>query len=111
MIGLPCDIPNHASYLQSWIAVLKQDRREIFRAAAEAQRMADYILGFHPDYSETPSESSDVEDEGATSIAPLLAAGARRGESAFAADAHDRRQAPITGLDKSNGKSARRASS
>jgi antirestriction protein ArdC len=39
---LPCDIPNHASYLQSWIAVLKQDRREIFHAAAEAQRMADY---------------------------------------------------------------------
>ena len=74
MIGLPCDIPNHASYLQSWIAVLKQDRREIFHAAAEAQRMADYILGFHPDYSETPNESSDAEDEGATSIAPLLAA-------------------------------------
>ena len=59
---------------QSWIAVLKQDRREIFHAAAEAQRMADYILGFHPDYAETPSESSDAEDEGATSIAPPLAA-------------------------------------
>jgi antirestriction protein ArdC len=54
--------------------VLKQDRREIFNAAAEAQRMADYILGFHPGYSETPSESSDAEDEGATSIPPLLAA-------------------------------------
>jgi len=61
MIGLPCDIPNHASYLQSWIAVLKQDRREIFHAAADAQRMADYILGFHPDYAETPNESSDAE--------------------------------------------------
>ena len=23
MIGLPCDVPNHASYLQSWIAVLE----------------------------------------------------------------------------------------
>jgi antirestriction protein ArdC len=74
MIGLPCDIPNHASYLDTWIAVLKQDRREIFHAMAEAQRMADYILGFHPDYAETPSESSDAEDEGATSIVPLLAA-------------------------------------
>jgi antirestriction protein ArdC len=74
MIGLPCDIPNHASYLQSWIAVLKQDRREIFHAAAEAQRMADYILGFHPDYAETPSESSDAEDEAATSIVSPLAA-------------------------------------
>jgi antirestriction protein ArdC len=65
MIGLPCDIPNHASYLQSWIAVLKQDRREIFHAAAEAQRMADYILGFHPDYAETPVESSNAEDDSA----------------------------------------------
>ena len=74
MIGLPCDIPAHASYLDTWIAVLKQDRREIFHAMAEAQRMADYILGFHPDYAETPSESSDAEGEGATSIAPLLAA-------------------------------------
>ena len=74
MIGLPCDIPNHASYLQSWIAVLKQDRREIFHAAAEAQRMADYILGFHPDYAETPNESSDAEEEGTTSIARPLAA-------------------------------------
>jgi Zincin-like metallopeptidase len=68
MIGLPCDIPNHASYLDTWIAVLKQDRREIFHAVAEAQRMADYILGFHPDYAETPSESSDAEGEGATSM-------------------------------------------
>jgi antirestriction protein ArdC len=74
MIGLPCDIPNHASYLQSWIAVLKQDRREIFHAAAEAQRMADYVLGFHPDYAETPIGSLDAEDEGATSIVPSLAA-------------------------------------
>ena len=50
MIGLPCDIPNHASYLQSWITLLNQDRRELFHAAAEAQRMADYILRFNPDY-------------------------------------------------------------
>src|ERR1700722_10836504 len=74
MIGLPCDIPNHASYLQSWIGVLKQDRREIFRAAAEAQKMADYILGFHPHYCETASESSDLDDEISPSIVPPLAA-------------------------------------
>jgi antirestriction protein ArdC len=54
--------------------VLKQDRREIFRAAAESQRMADYILGLHPDYSDQPNESSDVEDEVAASIVPPLAA-------------------------------------
>ena len=71
-IGLPCDIPNHASYIQSWIAALKQDRREIFHAAAEAQRMADYILGFHPDYAETPVDSADG-DEDVSTAAPLAA--------------------------------------
>jgi antirestriction protein ArdC len=74
MIGLPCDIANHASYLQSWIAVLKQDRREIFHAAAETQRMADYILGSHQDYAETRVRYSDTEDDGTTSTATALAA-------------------------------------
>jgi antirestriction protein ArdC len=73
-IGLPCDIANHASYIQSWIATLKQDRREIFHAAAEAQRMADYILGFHPAYAERPAEFADDDDAGASSVAAPLAA-------------------------------------
>jgi antirestriction protein ArdC len=42
-LGLPCDIPNHASYIASWVAKLKEDKREIFRAAADAQRIADYL--------------------------------------------------------------------
>ena len=72
MIGLPCNVPNHASYLQSWIEVLKQDRREIFHAAAEAQRIADYILAFHPDYAEKPADPAD-DDDTATIAAPLAA--------------------------------------
>jgi antirestriction protein ArdC len=72
MIGLPCNVPNHASYLQSWIGVLKQDRREIFRAAAEAQRIADYILDFHPDYAEKAADAAD-DDDASTIAAPLAA--------------------------------------
>ncbi len=49
-LGLPADIPNHASYLQSWLRKLHEDKREIFRAAAAAQRVADFCLAFHPDY-------------------------------------------------------------
>jgi antirestriction protein ArdC len=49
-LGLPTDVPNHASYISNWLKALKDDRREIFRAAADAQRIADMILGFHPDY-------------------------------------------------------------
>jgi antirestriction protein ArdC len=73
MIGLPCDVPNHASYIQSWIDVLKQDRREIFHAAAEAQRIADYILAFHPDYAEKPADPTDDDDDASTIVASLAA--------------------------------------
>lgn len=50
-LGLPSDIPQHASYIANWIKVLKEDKREIFRAAADAQKIADFALGFHPDYA------------------------------------------------------------
>lgn len=50
-LGLPTDISNHASYIGSWIKRLKKDKWEIFRAAANAQKIADMALGFHPDYA------------------------------------------------------------
>lgn len=34
----------HAGYLASWLVVLRQDKRAIFTAAAQAQRAADYVL-------------------------------------------------------------------
>jgi antirestriction protein ArdC len=36
---------NSASYLAGWLKVLKADNRFIFKAAAEAQKAADFILG------------------------------------------------------------------
>ena len=36
----------HASYIASWLAVLRHDKRAIFSAAAYAQRAADYLHGF-----------------------------------------------------------------
>ena len=36
-------LDNHAAYIASWLEVLKQDKNEIFRAAANAQRACDYI--------------------------------------------------------------------
>lgn len=44
-IGLPQPITNHDSYIASWLAVLKNDKRCIFKAAAQAQRACDWILG------------------------------------------------------------------
>ena len=35
--------PDHASYIASWLDVLKRDKRAVFSAAAHAQRAADYL--------------------------------------------------------------------
>lgn len=44
-LDLPVDhLDDHAAYLQSWLKALKSDKRHIFRAAAEAQRAADWIF-------------------------------------------------------------------
>ena len=34
----------HASYLSSWLRVLRADKRAIFTASAKAQQAADYVL-------------------------------------------------------------------
>ncbi len=51
-LGIPADIPQHASYIENWLRPLKQDKREIFRAAADAQKIVDVVLGFHPDLAQ-----------------------------------------------------------
>ena len=38
--------PDHAAYLQSWMAVLADDKRAIFQAAAHAQRAVAFLHGF-----------------------------------------------------------------
>ena len=40
----PDHIENHAAFIQSWLAVLKGDKRFILKAAADAQRVVDHLL-------------------------------------------------------------------
>jgi antirestriction protein ArdC len=40
--------PDHASYLQSWLKVLGDDKRAIFQAAAHAQRATAFLHGLQP---------------------------------------------------------------
>jgi len=42
------DREDHASYIASWLKVLKNDRRAIFTAAAHAQRAVDFLQGLQP---------------------------------------------------------------
>ena len=69
------DLPDNVSYLAHWLDRLRSDRKEIFRAAAEAQRIADYLLAFHPAHAERNDLAGAAE--GAGKDAPDM-----RGESA-----------------------------
>ena len=64
-LDLPCDVPNHVSYIHSWIKVLKSDTREIFRAAADASRIADWILSHHPAHAGGCDVAGDDEQSSA----------------------------------------------
>jgi antirestriction protein ArdC len=66
------EFSNSAAYLSSWLGRLRSDRKEIFRAAADAQRIADFLLAFHPDYaSQTGSpESVPGADDGDAASEP-----------------------------------------
>jgi antirestriction protein ArdC len=48
----------HADYIGSWLEVLREDNRAIVRAASQASKAADYILGFLPE-----RRQSAVDDE------------------------------------------------
>lgn len=40
--------PEHASYIEHWLKMLRGDNRAIFAAAAHAQRAAHFLLAFTP---------------------------------------------------------------
>jgi len=51
--------PDHAAYIDSWLKVLKEDKRAIFSAAAHAQRAADFLHSLQP----RPAPDADPEIE------------------------------------------------
>lgn len=43
-LGLSSELEQHASYIEGWLSVLRDDKRELFRAASVAQGIADCVL-------------------------------------------------------------------
>lgn len=39
----------HVDYISSWLGILREDNRAIVRAASQASKVADYLLGFLPE--------------------------------------------------------------
>jgi antirestriction protein ArdC len=60
-LGVSAELENHKNYIASWLEALKNDKREIFRAARDAQKIADYVLGLHPALKTTLEAEEEVE--------------------------------------------------
>lgn len=45
-IGIPLDVRYNAAYTQDWLQALKNDKKEFFRAAKDAEKIATYVMGF-----------------------------------------------------------------
>lgn len=55
----------HADYIGSWLEVLREDNRAIVRAASQASKAADYLLGFLPADIATASADCAAADQAA----------------------------------------------
>jgi antirestriction protein ArdC len=61
-----CEIENKtidqsASYIQNWLETLKEDRKLLVHAAAQAQKACDFILGAESQEEESPTDSQPKE--------------------------------------------------
>jgi antirestriction protein ArdC len=54
----------HADYIGAWLEVLREDNRAIVRAASQASKAADYLLGFAPDIAPVDVASVPAQQEG-----------------------------------------------
>lgn len=62
-------IDSHAAYVSSWLDVLRRDKSEIFKAAADAQRICDYLGHWMPKCSSVPDISPQLEASHAQTVA------------------------------------------
>ena len=69
-LDLGHDPGQHAAYVGSWVKALKEDPKEIFRAAADAERIAGYVMGFEQEQMKMQT----VERQPVPEVAPEVLA-------------------------------------
>ena len=52
----------HSDYIGSWLEVLREDNRAVVRAASQASKAADYLLGFLPDIASAAAAETMMGD-------------------------------------------------
>jgi N12 class adenine-specific DNA methylase/antirestriction protein ArdC/phage/plasmid primase-like uncharacterized protein len=60
-LGIGHDPGQHAAYVASWVAVLKNDPLEIFRAAADAEKIQDYVLSLEQTHLQEQSVQTETD--------------------------------------------------
>lgn len=62
-LGIGHDPGQHASYVQSWIKALQNDPMEIFRAAADAEKIQAFVLGLEQQQIHTQEQSERQQQD------------------------------------------------
>ena len=116
--GIPHEPGQHAAYVNAWVKAIKEDKNEIFRAAHDGSKAADYLLALERDKSiangilsaddsttnTLQKEASRLErnredlEEGADSAFPEAAR-----ETPHLADRHEPGSGTVNIEDKQNG--------
>lgn len=90
--GIPHNPEQHAAYVGSWINTLRNDKNEIFRAAKDANRAADFLLSLE-------REKSIAEEELATEPATVGVESGRRTAVEFERETEDLRRTEAAVID------------
>lgn len=59
-LGIGHDPTQHAAYVGSWIKALEEDPREIFRAAADSEKITSYVLGLQQTQQQNQEQTNAV---------------------------------------------------
>lgn len=59
-LGIPHDPEQHASYVGIWIAVLKEDKNEIFRASRDAEAIVDLVMSYDREQVKTAAAEKEA---------------------------------------------------
>lgn len=62
-LGIGHDPSQHAAYVGSWIKTLKDDPMEIFRAAADAEKIQNYLIGLEQKQVQTQTTQPQQDQE------------------------------------------------
>ena len=65
--GIPHNPDTHAAYLSAWIENLKTDKHEIFRAARDAHRAADFLIALEH-YKSIDEALAHLDDTGSAIV-------------------------------------------